>query len=66
MSITFTPEARAALLKRPTVNVPQFAAVLDIGLGSAYAMVREGRVRSLRVGRRIVIPSSAIRELLGE
>lgn len=57
----------ADLLSKPTLNVyPEFASVLGIGKNTAYGMVRSGQVRVLRVGRRIVVPSSAVRELLGE
>lgn len=54
------------LHRRETLTVPELAEVLGIGRNSAYALVREGRVRSLHIGRRIVIPASAVRELLGE
>lgn len=56
----------AELLNRPTVTVPELAALLGVGKNAAYQMVREGQIRVLRVGRRIIIPSSAVRELLGE
>jgi excisionase family DNA binding protein len=54
------------LLSKPTLNVPELAVVLGVGKNTAYEMVRTGQVRVLRVGRRIVVPSSAVRELLGD
>ncbi len=54
------------LHRRETLTVTELAEVLGIGRGTAYQLVRTGRIRSLRIGRRVVIPSSAVRELLGE
>lgn len=54
----------ADLLDRPTLTVCELAAVLRIGRNSAYALIREGKVRHLRVGSRILVPSSAVRALL--
>nr|WP_300144301.1 helix-turn-helix domain-containing protein [Propionicimonas sp.] len=61
-----TAAATVALLDKATLTVPEMGAVLGIGRNAAYQLVREGRVRSLHIGRRIIIPSSAVRELLGE
>lgn len=60
------PVPTADLLSKPTLTVPELAQTLRIGRNGAYAMVRTGQVRVLRVGRRIVIPTAAVRELLGE
>lgn len=54
------------LLRRPTITVAELGEVLGCGRNAAYAFVREGRIRSLRIGSRIVIPTAAVRELLGE
>lgn len=54
----------ADLLASPTLTVCELAAVLRIGRNSAYALIREGKVRHLRVGSRILVPSSAVRALL--
>ena len=59
-----TPAARTAMLDQPTLTVRELAAVLGIGLGTTYSMIREGRIRTLKAGRRILIPASAVRELL--
>lgn len=53
-------------LEKPTITVAELAEVLGVHLNGAYAMVREGQVRALRVGKRIVVPTAAVRELLGE
>lgn len=56
--------SRLALFDQPTMSVAEFAHAVGISRASAYGMCHEGRVRHLRVGTRIVIPTSAVRELL--
>lgn len=47
-----------------TLTVDEAVALLRIGRGSAYALVRSGRLRSIKIGRRILIPASAIEDFL--
>ena len=47
------------------LSVEEAAAVLRIGRGAAYALVRAGTLRCIRVGRIIRIPRSAIEEFIG-
>lgn len=49
---------------RSTYTVVEAAHVLGIGRGLAYEMVRQGRLPSLRLGRRIVIPARSLDALL--
>jgi len=46
------------------MSVTQTAAVLGISRSSAYECVRRGVIPSLRLGRRIVVPTTAIEALL--
>ena len=55
-----------AILSKPTMTVDELAKVLDIGRNQAYAAVREGQIKHLKLGRRILIPTKAVRDLLGE
>lgn len=46
------------------LSVEEAARVLRIGRQAAYAAVRIGTLRSIKIGRRILVPRSAIDELL--
>ena len=48
----------------PTITVERAAELLGISRGQGYEGVRTGEVPSLRVGRRIVVPTAALRRLL--
>ena len=47
-----------------TMTVSEAARVLGISRSSAYECVRRGELRAVRLGRRLVVPRSAITELL--
>ncbi len=49
------------------LTVEEFARVARLGRSAAYAAVRSGEVPgSFRLGRKILIPRSAVARLLGE
>ena len=48
-----------------TMTVTETATVLGISRSSAYECVRLGSIPSIRLGRRIVVPTQAINALLG-
>lgn len=54
----------AAQPNRLTRTVEETALLLGISRGKAYECVRRGEIPSKRFGRRIVVPLSAIEELL--
>lgn len=45
------------------LSVPQAAAVLGVGRNTAYNMVRNGKLRSVRVGRQIRVPKDALKSI---
>lgn len=49
----------------PTMSVRQAADLLGIGLRQAYEAVHRGEIRAIRVGRRLIVPTSHLLELLG-
>jgi excisionase family DNA binding protein len=49
---------------RPTLSVDEFAVVQGISRSCAFAAVRAGQVPHLRFGKRIRIPTAAVRRML--
>ena len=47
-----------------TLTVPKAAQLLGIGKNSAYELVRAGRLRSVKVGRRLVVPRREVEDFL--
>lgn len=47
------------------LGVPEAAKILRIGLGRCYELARCGRLRSVKIGKRILVPRNAIFEFLG-
>jgi len=46
------------------LRVEDLMPILDIGRNTAYALVRSGQIRSIKVGRQIRIPRNAVIEFL--
>ena len=46
-------------------TVPQLAEMLQISRGSAYQLANSKDLRTVRVGRRLLVPASAVEEFLG-
>jgi helix-turn-helix protein len=61
-------KVRGALLRALTeeVSVPVEVAgeALGIGRNSAYSAIKTGQIPSVRIGRRIAVPTAAIRRML--
>ena len=49
---------------RRAISVDEAAIQLGIGRSLAYELVREGRLRSVRAGNRILVPIVALEEFL--
>ncbi len=56
---TFNPQNLPLVL-----SVPELAKVLGIGRNAAYALVNSGEIRSIRIGKNIRIPQSALMDFL--
>lgn len=52
--------------KRLTVTVEQAGRMLGISRGLAYQMAHEGKIPTLKFGKRLVVPKWAIEHLLQE
>jgi len=48
------------------MGVREAARSLGIGRDSAYALVREGRLPAIRIGRRILVPKAALERWVDE
>lgn len=47
-----------------TLSVEELMPILGIGRNTAYALVRNGQIRSIRIGKQIRIPRDAVVEFL--
>lgn len=50
---------------QPTISVTDAAKLLGVSRGHAYEAARRGDLPTIRLGRRIVVPTAALRRLLG-
>jgi excisionase family DNA binding protein len=48
----------------PTITVERAAELLGISRGQGYEGVRTGAIPSIRIGRRIVVPTAKVRRML--
>lgn len=49
-----------------TYKPEEASPLLGIGRNTVYELLRSGRLRSIRIGRKIIIPASAINEFLSK
>lgn len=61
---TVTAAPRAGAHERATITVTEAADVLGISRSTAYELVHTGTIPALRLGRRIVVPTHALDQLL--
>lgn len=50
--------------ERPTMTVDETASVLGVSRSTAYESIRTGDIPSIRLGRRLVVPTAAVRKML--
>lgn len=48
----------------PTMNVERVAAAFHISRAKAYEAVKTGDIPSIKLGRRLVVPTAAVRRML--
>lgn len=49
---------------QPTISVDEFAHLVGIARSTAFAAVKAGEIPSIRFGKRIRIPTAAVRRML--
>ena len=48
------------------VNVSQLAKMLNIGKSSAYALLQNNQIRHIKIGKKYIIPKTAVLAFIGE
>lgn len=54
------------MTERLAVTVPKAAGMLGLGRTKTWELVRRGRLRSLRVGKRVLVPVRELERFLTE
>jgi hypothetical protein len=54
------------LLARPMLSIDDAIKVVPVSRNGLYALAKQGKIKSIRPGGRVFIPTIAIREMLGE
>ncbi len=49
---------------RPTLEVEEAGRILGLGRASAYIGVKNGVIPAIRVGKRLLVPTAALRRML--
>jgi excisionase family DNA binding protein len=57
-----TAQEIESIMSHPTCTVEDAAKVLGIGRGHAYRAIRVGEIRAIHIGKRVLVPTAAIRE----
>jgi len=52
--------------ERLTIDIPECARLLGISRGTAYTLAAEGKLPTIRLGRRLVVPRAALEKMLAE
>ncbi len=52
--------------ERLTIDIPACARLLGISRGTAYTLAAEGKLPTIRLGRRLVVPRAALEKMLAE
>ena len=60
MTISVVPDVAS----QPTMEVGDVAKAIGLSRGAAYNAVQTGEIPSIRIGRRIVVPTAAVRRML--
>lgn len=50
--------------ERPTVSVEEAAAFIGLGRSAAYTAAANGELPTIRIGRRLRVPTAALRRML--
>ena len=59
-----TAEPVPTAAQRPTLTIEETARYLDVSRTSAYRAAKAGEIPTISVGRRLLVPTAALRRLL--
>ncbi|PYE55485.1 helix-turn-helix domain-containing protein [Deinococcus yavapaiensis] len=62
--MTLAPFSHLMVLDRAAYEVKELPAVLRLGKNAVYELLRSGQLRSIRYGKKYIIPREAIVEFL--
>jgi excisionase family DNA binding protein len=51
--------------ERPTLSVPEAGKYLGLGRDAAYRAIKSGELPSIRIGRKVLVPTAQLWNLLG-
>jgi len=68
MGYTYTKKQdyTVPIVERSAVSVDAAAVMLSVSRSMAWRIVKSGELRSVRAGKRVLIPVTAIHEFLGD
>ena len=55
-----------ATIERAAVSVEAAAVMISVSRSMCWRMVNDGTIRSVRAGKRVLVPMSAINDFLGD
>ena len=65
MTAVLTADEIGAFLKYPTITVETVGQIFGLSRASTYDRIRSGDIPSIRMGKRIMVPTAPLRKQLG-
>ncbi|WP_409074078.1 MerR family transcriptional regulator [Micromonospora chalcea] len=62
---TMTNVDPSELLKKPTLSIVEAGIVLGLGRSGAYECARRGEIPTIKMGRRLLVPTAKLKAMLG-
>jgi excisionase family DNA binding protein len=57
-------QIKASVVQRRTLTVEEAGRILGLGRGASYAAAKRGEIPTIRLGRRLVVPTDALERML--
>ena len=65
MHSEYEKDEAAQILARPTITVADALKVLPLSRNGIYEAIRRGDIKTVRVGKKILVPTAPLRRQLG-